>query len=611
VRYRLNLVKDRLCSLSWSDSTAALLESLALDDLVRQNPRGAFFRLEQDAADGPHDARQLLALAELADEIARSFPPRSPESIDWSRDAAVYAVFCLTELEGIQPGASTACMAQEIHNRALTRCLRGAQKHVTPCRATADWPARLGAAGILLTSTVPTWSAFHFDTLEPSREFAILGPRTSDSHDGLGVPLIARRVLLDAELTVWKPYGPRDAVFAATAVLQPRGSVATWRQEPVELVLHDPVGSETIGIGGRSLPLASDLTTPLIRRLAQSPMQGYELTGAINADAYSARAGVYAVDTYQPGKIPVVLVHGLWSSPLVWMPMLDTLRSDPVVRARYQFWVALYPSGYPLPVAALSLRRSLREIRQKFDPSKIDPALDQMVILGKSTGGQLTRMLVQPGGDLLWSAVFAQPINELDATPALLAELRAMFYFQPEPYVRRVIFVTTGHRGSRMSGNPALRLGVTLIRRENPFRSIEATVEAANGRSAFQPFFQNRTLSSIDGTEANNPLLLAIDAQPIAPEVAYHSIIANIRPNAPPERMNDGLVSYSSAHLDGVASEYIVSSSHRCEANREFITEVRRILHVNLAEQNPRRTADQNAVPEAAVNSRQNHGLPE
>ena len=151
--------------------------------------------------------------------------------------------------------------------------------------------------------------------------------------------------------------------------------------------------------------------------------------------------------------MPVVLVQGLWSSPAVWIPLLNTLRNDPVLRAGYQFWVVLYPSVYPLPVAAVALRQSLREIRRRFDPNGVDSALDNMVILGKSTGGQVVRMLVEQSGESLWNAVFSRPINQVCATPELRTELAEIFRFQPEPYVRRVIFLTTGHRGSRRAGS--------------------------------------------------------------------------------------------------------------------------------------------------------------
>jgi hypothetical protein len=446
----------------------------------------------------------------------------------------------------------------------------------------------LAEAGIVPVATVAEWSALGFDSLQLAEEFAtnINGPRPIVRLDGLGVPLIAQRRLEDNELTAWKPYGPRHVVFAATAVIRPRGPIAGWRHQPVDLVLHDPLREQAINPGGQALPIAYNLTAPLVRRLAQGPLRNYEYLGVVDPEFYASETGAYAIDPYQPGKIPVVLVQGLWSSPGVWVPMLNALRADPALRASYQFWVVLYPMGHPLPLAALSLRQSLREIRRSFDPQGIDRALDELVILGKSTGGQVVRMLAEPSGEALWNAVFTRPIDQVGASPALRDELAAMFFFQPEPYVRRVIFLATAHRGGKLASQPGVQLGVGLIRLNNPLRRAWAELEAANGPDLFRAPYQNRAPSSFDGLEAGNPLLMAIDAQPIAPGIAYHSIIANIRHLAPPEKMTDGLVSYPSAHLGGAASESIVTAGHPCEANPEVIAEVRKILHIDLTERN-------------------------
>jgi len=583
---RLSPVTERFWGPSWSVSTSTLLNEQGLEDLARHHPRQAFFFLEQGTRTQWADPQWLLALAELADQIGRTTPLLvSGEALSWSRDAAVYAVFCLAELGECQLGTMTWCTARDVHNDALARCLRLVRTHAKPGRTT--WPERLAEAGIVPATTVPTWTALAFDTLQLADEFTVTGLGLAGRRGGLGVPLIAHYGLNNAELSTWKPYGPRKVVFAASAVIQPRGPIMNWREEPVELVLHDPLGEEVLNVGRRPISLAGDLTSSLVRRLTQSPMRNYEYLSVVDPDFYSAQAGIYALDPYQPGKVPVVLVQGLWSSPTVWIPMLDVLRGDPALRASYQFWVVLNPSGYPLPLAALSLRRSLREIRQRFDPQGIDPALNNMVILGKSTGGQITRMLVQPSGEALWNAVFRQPIHQVRAAPELRADLVTIFFSQPEPYVRRVIFLTTAHRGGKLAGQPGVRLGIALIRRNNPLRPVWAELEAANGRAVFQPSFQNRVLGSIDGMEAGNPLLTALNSQPIAPQVTYHSIIANVRREVPLDKMTDGLVTYRSAHLDGAASEHIVTATHTCEADPQVIAEVRRILHLHLTERIP------------------------
>src|SRR5262249_37075562 len=62
---------------------------------------------------------------------------------------------------------------------------------------------------------------------------------------------------------------------------------------------------------------------------------------------------------------------------------------------------------------------------------------------------------------------------------------------------------------------------------------------------------------SLFGMTPKNPVIQTMAATPIAPGVHAHSIIA-VAGNGPIEGSNDGVVEYSSSHLDGVDSEYIV-----------------------------------------------------
>ncbi|MGP0063440.1 MAG: esterase/lipase family protein [Isosphaeraceae bacterium] len=571
----------------WSVPTTDWLCQLGLEGLARRDPCAAFAELERGIPDARPDPARMLALAELADQTALAMGPFEKDgAMAWSRDAAVYAAFCLSDL-GRDPGAdATWCAACEVHNRATARCLRLARTADAPRRG--GWPGRLASAGIATGSDVPEWTSMGFTAIEPAMDRIVTGMKPKGRRAGLGVPLIVRRSLDDAEAVAWKPFGPESATFAATAVVRPGGSPSSWREQPVEMMLLDPMRHETLDLGGRTFPMAADLTTPMASRLAQAPIRNYEYLGVFDPEFYAERAGVYAVDPYQPGKVPVVLVHGLWSSPHVWVPMLDALRGDPALRASYQFWVVLYPSGYSLPTAALSVRRSLREIRRRFDPGGTDPALDRMVILGKSTGGQTSRLLVQSSGEALWDAIFTRPIDQLRAEPSLRAELAETLFFEPEPYIGRTIFVTTSHRGGNLARQPWVDHGADLIRRNNPLRATWAELHAANGPGVFRPAFRHDPPGSVDGMRADSPLLKAIDAQPIAPGVAYHSIIATIHPGLPRETMTDGLVRYTSAHLDGAASETIVSSTHvTVEADPEVIAEVRRILMENRNEAVP------------------------
>jgi hypothetical protein len=81
-----------------------------------------------------------------------------------------------------------------------------------------------------------------------------------------------------------------------------------------------------------------------------------------------------------------------------------------------------------------------------------------------------------------------------------------------------------------------------------------------------------------------NPLLQALAEMPVGPGIKTHSIIPVVG-DGDVQNLNDGLVAYSSAHVGGVDSEFIVRHSHSCQRAPATIEEVRRILHVHLLEQ--------------------------
>jgi hypothetical protein len=208
----------------------------------------------------------------------------------------------------------------------------------------------------------------------------------------------------------------------------------------------------------------------------------------------------------------------------------------------------------------------------------IDPALKQMIVIGKSTGGQVARMLVQSSGSELWNSVFTRSLEELHVPQTIETDLASAFFYQPEPYIRTAVFITTPHRGGNLARQPGVSLGVNLIRQNNPLRVAWNDLRATNSPEAIQPLFRKNPPTSLDGMRAGDPILTAIDSQTITPNVSYHSIIATLHPSLPPDSMTDGFVRYTSAHLDGATSERIVTSSHLCEANPQVIAEVLRIL---------------------------------
>ena len=127
--------------------------------------------------------------------------------------------------------------------------------------------------------------------------------------------------------------------------------------------------------------------------------------------------GLYMVQPYEPGKIPVLFIHGMWSSPMTWMEMFNDLRSSPDIRQHYQFWFYLYPTGQPFWLSAAQLRRDLAETRQALDPQHREPALDQMVLVGHSMGGLVARLQTLKSGQDYWKLASRIPWEQVKADP--------------------------------------------------------------------------------------------------------------------------------------------------------------------------------------------------
>ncbi len=191
----------------------------------------------------------------------------------------------------------------------------------------------------------------------------------------------------------------------------------------------------------------------------------------------------------------------------------------PLDRRYYQFWIVLYATGEPIPVAAAHLRETLREAMATFDPSGSEPALRQMVVVGHSQGGLLTKILAQDSGLAVWDAVVNLPYPASRLGPESRALLDRALIFRPEPYLRRLVFIATPHGGSPMADGPLGRLGLALSRPQGNTARIGDELEAAYGPGNYNRGLRGETFS-LRNLSPSSRVILAVRGTPIDPRRA-------------------------------------------------------------------------------------------
>src|SRR6185295_13868978 len=105
-------------------------------------------------------------------------------------------------------------------------------------------------------------------------------------------------------------------------------------------------------------------------------------------------------------------------------------------------------TGNPIGYSAGRLRAALTSAVREFDPEGKDPALHRMVVIGHSQGGLLAKLTAIDTGSRLWDRISNKPFDQVELEPETRQLLQQSMFFTPLPFVGRVIFVSTPHRGA-------------------------------------------------------------------------------------------------------------------------------------------------------------------
>lgn len=508
-----------------------------------------------------------------------------------------------------------------LYNGATERFLHLALADVFKKKTNAPFPFRHSEVARVQTETSTVnvrvkiadggWRPDEFGEFRVAADCPVKSLNMNFRKSGIGTPLVVQRTR-PTPARLEEKYYPDDVFFPATAFLRPILSsdddVFSSLGAPTELVLeiYDPLKTPDLVVKGSVFPLEADLTTPLAYHLTTNDElnsaatrisllnpEELQTTFAVGDDAKTERQlqGLYLFEPYDPNKIPVVMTHGLASSPVTWMEMYNAVRSDHGLQNGFQFWFFFYPSGQPFWASAATLRRELNALEELVDPNGESPALKNIVLIGHSMGGLVSRMQVQESGDRIWNLVSKEPLDSFNFDNATRRNVKEWFFFDPNPNVRRVITIATPFRGSHFANAFTKWIAERAIDAPQTVMGvIRSSIVGKKQNLKYDPTLLETT-TSVDSLDPNCPIFRALGSLPIPSNVALNNIVG-VLPNQANRKYKpkktDGVVDFDSAHRDDVESEFEAPAGHTTVHTQfDAITEVRRILGRHLALYDP------------------------
>lgn len=397
---------------------------------------------------------------------------------------------------------------------------------------------------------------------------------------GIGLPLVVERARNDCH-PLEKRFYPEKSFFAATAVLRFDAAAdptlePNLTQASAVLEFYNPFIVRSIPAQADPRPLACDLSAPLAATLEAAPRP--YLAGFIDPGGATDSARLTFLEPYQPGKVPVVLIHGLFSDPLGWADLINDLRATTGFTERFQLWVFRYPTGQGFLQSAAILRKELQAAIAALDPVLRDEALHKMVLIGHSMGGLVAKLQVTYSEELIWSRLANRPIDEIITTEQTRAFLAAACYFDPSPDVKKVIFIASPHQGSLQSSGIIGRSAALLVEPSAEQATMHEQLLRDNP-GTFNPLIERRFPTSIDMLSTRSPLLEAMRQMRLSSCVKLHNIIGVSHPISF-DGPSDGIVSVHSASHPACQSVLPVNSPH-AQVHRSLKTsaEILRILN--------------------------------
>lgn len=431
-------------------------------------------------------------------------------------------------------------------------------------------------------------------------DYSVKALMQKNRQPGVGVPLVGFLAPQETHRILKSPRGLTIPVTLIVGLDESDSHVMevtlNYLDTSLEEKAPEELGFRSAGSG--DWPLALDFSTPLACFLNSLPDRNL-ISIMLESDHQEENSGLYLIEPYQPGKIPVLFIHGLMSSPDTWVQMINSLKNDPVIRKRYQFWFYSFSSGMPVLATAGNLRQILLAAREELGTTpEARENFDKMVLIGHSMGGLVSRTLLQDNPHYMVETVTQRSWDEITAS---LSEeemdvVEKFAVLPPLPFVNRVVFMAVPHRGSEMAQWSLARFGSRLVSLPKALREklpLFARVFEKLNKKKFEELEKMRrergdsdghlSVSGLYDLDPDSLFIRALADSPMKKGLVFHSIIGD-QGHADHPGGTDGVVPYYSSHLDNAESEVIVKSGHSIHRSPAAMRELLRILRLHLRE---------------------------
>lgn len=422
-----------------------------------------------------------------------------------------------------------------------------------------------------------------FDNFLLASEFtAIKSHHQKIATSGLGVSLVAARKNTGKG---WDKNYPPEGIYRSVTVSLKELKFNKDLQIQLTLQGHLMLDSAELSFKSASYPLLYDAASSYLWLMQQAKLAELELPGLFNAELADNKLGIYSVTPLQKNKQPLLMIHGLNSSPLIWYELTMALLQDEELKQRYQIWHAFYPSGPPPFYNSMRLRKKLDELHQQLKTEGGTDVLDQMLVVGHSMGGVISKTLIQTTDYLLWDLSFTQRPEQLGYAQQELDKVKDIFIFNARPYIDKVVFLDTPHGGSESSESVLAKMAGWFINLPKNFTLLLSNFILKLGPDKITlPMREYLTGSgphSVQVLSPRHPLLQGLNK--LEYQNPVYSIIGSdgalsCKDEKSCSQISDGVVPFFSAHQSKAVQEIIVPSNHNSYQSPQAIEFLLQVL---------------------------------